>query len=285
MVLFGLGYLLKHPIRDLTIGNEAKCCIGVYLSDSDEQLSNGIYMPFYLADMATQFQQIQIGGDRFGLGLLFAGETDEKIPQVIVNSIELNDDKYSISHEMAHLITVASLEWISHYGRAAGFRGVAISNHSYNTGYNHAKGNTTRPSFSSLRKFHSQGEFYSDLFNNSEEPEVDASSVEMFFSKQSSLLKEVDPERYFMSSTLKTYDDNSLAKRISGPERVNFLREHLMAYHLLEDKPVDPEVMIAFSHTLSHTCRTRADQLALCLKLIALPWDEVRILIERMDKR
>lgn len=157
----------KDPIRDLTIGNDGGCCIGVYLEGEGEGegegLSNGIYMPFYLADDATHFIGIYLGKERVGMALLFDGELNGK-PAMTVNSIELGKE-FDDDDPRVPLVVRGVHEYLEEWGKRD--RMVVLESvHDYNTGFLYDQTRGTPPSeLEKFRKFHRAGEFYSDTLD------------------------------------------------------------------------------------------------------------------------
>ncbi|MBT4241553.1 hypothetical protein HOD75_01500 [archaeon] len=176
----------KDPIDDVDIGNDGGCCIGIYEDEQTEIFEyekgcvdrfekflregvrevpeiteNGIYMPFYLKDRATQFAEIYRGNDRIGMALMFAGKNERDESVLLVNSIEASDKLKRDSHYGEVLLETIS--FIRDYAEQSNFQHCLMSDHSYNPARDHAGGS---PDFTSVQKIHSsREEFYSDALN------------------------------------------------------------------------------------------------------------------------
>jgi len=164
----------KDPIDDLNIGNHSGCCIGVYSKESGETMSNGVYMPFYLQDMATQMVEIYQnvpgngGPKRVGMALMFASQDDLGFPVLMVNSVELSKMNFVDNEAVIGEVCDQVVDYIKDYADASGFKAVAMGTHEYNTAINYgAKTKGMIPPKGSLKKMHAGGEFYSDVFESS----------------------------------------------------------------------------------------------------------------------
>ncbi len=122
----------KNPFKDLTLGNDGGCCIGIYLDDSSEFGAGygASTMPLYLTDPATQFVEVHSPTERVGIAMLYAGYDEKDAPTLIVNSIELNR-KVELA---ANTLSDAIHGWILEFGRAAGFQRFVVGSTGYNTG-------------------------------------------------------------------------------------------------------------------------------------------------------
>jgi len=173
--VYSLRLSNKNPISDLTIGNDSGCCIGIYgdedylNEDEDEPvMSNGIYMPFYLKDVATQFIEIYCNQQRIGSALLFACKSDEG-PVLAINSIELSKSMKNKSEETITSIVDNTLEYIKDYAQKSGFKHLIMGQHNYNTAVNYGTmfSRNLEPLDIMVRKInHFSEEFYSDILDS-----------------------------------------------------------------------------------------------------------------------
>ncbi len=137
---YRIGLAAKSPFRDIMIGNDGGCCIGVY-----EHPGNDLYLPLYFENVATQFVEIHRGSNRIGMALLFVAHVPVlDIPLLGINSIEITErmeallDKSQISQ-----IVDETVQWISEHAENAGIPLVVMSPHSGNTGSSHLPENYT----------------------------------------------------------------------------------------------------------------------------------------------
>jgi hypothetical protein len=182
---YGLRLATKDPFTDADIGNDGGCCIGVYEgSDFDDAWNadnfvkflkgefnpssdlppvdgNGIYMPFYLKDRATQFVEIFRGDQREGMALMFAGKNERDEPVLLVNSIELSE-KLRRDGNRDYVIRQA-IDYIKNYAKQSGFENVVMGRRSYNPSVGYVGGD---PGFKEFQKIHPWDEdFYSDVLS------------------------------------------------------------------------------------------------------------------------
>ena len=157
--IFTIKLADKNPFQDVDIGNDGGCCIGVYdgqQEDDDddydwtqrrfledlrdrrgigEVTSNGMYMPFYLRDVATQFVEVYRGNERVGMSLLFAGETgleESSLSSVLVtNSVEFSGRMRENRNRKA--VEGAVHEYIERLRDSAGFEQSSTSSQLHNT--------------------------------------------------------------------------------------------------------------------------------------------------------
>ena len=188
---YSIKHSAKNPLTDVDIGNDAGCCIGIYddyagdiwenarvdrfieylekgveLDQENTQPvdSNGVYIPFYFKDRATQFLEIYRGDERSGLALMFAGKNERNEPTLIVNSIELSDRLRSDPHKAQ--VLEETVKYIREYAEKSGFKHIVLSKHDYNPGASVA-GNS--PDFETFIKIHPwEDNFYSDIVKERE---------------------------------------------------------------------------------------------------------------------
>jgi len=125
----------KNPFTDLDLGNNAGCCIGIYL-DSEGEFGEGFgaaNIPLYFLNTAIQFVELWRGRERCGLAMLFAGVDADGQPILAVNSIELN----AKLQDVAGQVTDAMVCWIMEFAAAVGFKQAGMGVHDYNTACNH----------------------------------------------------------------------------------------------------------------------------------------------------
>tara|TARA_Y100000310_G_C20681907_1_gene816462 strand:+ start:307 stop:2634 length:2328 start_codon:yes stop_codon:yes gene_type:complete len=185
--VYGVEIRGKDPLWDVDIGNDGGCCIGLYGTDRDEDFvmekydenqlrrdiingsfssqeitENGVHMPFYLKDRATQFAHLYKGEDRVGMALLFAGENGEGEPVLLVNSLE-NSDRLREDPKVKE-VRAETLRYIKDFGEKAGFKYTLMSAHDYNPAADLA----TDEFDNSIRKIHPNKKetFYSDALSD-----------------------------------------------------------------------------------------------------------------------
>lgn len=124
----------KNPFTDLTLGNDAGCCIGIYLKSAVFGEGYGAdNIPRYFLNSAVQFVELWRGRERCGLAMLFAGQDKNGKPILAVNSIELNAQL----EDVADQVTDAMVCWIMEFAQAVGFAQTGMGEHDYNTAQNH----------------------------------------------------------------------------------------------------------------------------------------------------
>lgn len=184
-VIYSVRIAKKNPFTDVDIGNDGGCCIGIYGSEAEggnwereydpqdfisylqgltglpSVHGNGIYIPFYLKDRATQFAEIYNGKDRVGMALMFAGRNEKNEPLLLVNSIELSDKLKADSNKGTVSSEVVS--YIKNYGAESGFKETLMGAHVYNPASS-IEGDTI--DYTEIAKIHPWDEsFYSDVIN------------------------------------------------------------------------------------------------------------------------
>jgi hypothetical protein len=166
---------------DVTFGNNAGCCLGVY--DVDD-LGNADALPVYQLHKAISifgiYQQI---GDRkairVGLILGFHSLSDEGSTAFLVNSVELSDTMNPLRKEQVGELMDHVRKYLWKYCDAANINDLAMSTHEYNTGYNHMKdikifpSDDDTPSLTLMPTTKPAPQFYSDvLWSGVAEPQM-----------------------------------------------------------------------------------------------------------------
>jgi len=185
----------KDPFRDLTLGNDAGCCIGIYPKDEGGEFGSGhgaSTMPLYLTDAATQFVEIHSPSERIGMAMMYAGYDGQRTPTLIVNSLELNRKAESA----AHVLSDAVHGWILEFGSQAGFKRFVVGDTGYNTGTQYGKMSDLKAELvGGIRKVHFLGaDPYSDVLEPGSDEDMYVESV-----------VELDP-KLFLSSGMESVE-------------------------------------------------------------------------------
>ncbi len=186
--IYSVRLATKNPLTDVDIGNDGGCCIGIYgAEDADYDpfedvcnperfisyleegvlfapiSDNGVYMPFYLKDRATQFVEIYKRKDRVGMALMFAGKNENDESVLIVNSIEMSDRLKQDPNRQQ--VIDRTIDYIREYARASGFKHTLMGDHSYNPARSAAQ--KSEIGFAEVKKIHPWNDtFYSDVLRD-----------------------------------------------------------------------------------------------------------------------
>ncbi len=145
---------------DVSAGNDGGCCIAVNPSSSgqtEEQgnapLMGGDFFPFYQLDLATVIvgvyqravksraqKPLQRQAKRVGMALVHASIDLDGVPVQAINSLELSQQMNPLSREGLQSLTGYVIRCIDAVGTQAGFQGLAMGTHNYNTARNFIPG-------------------------------------------------------------------------------------------------------------------------------------------------
>ena len=153
----------KNPL-DITFGNQSGCCI--FVSDDPKKMQNGAFIPLYLSNDSVRLFQIQRvrqnTNSRIGFVMTYDTENENGDLILAVNSLELSQKGIAGGKPTLDGLTNYAEDWLIGYAREAGYHGVVMGNHSYNTSVNHSSriGNLVQEKL----KFVYDDLFYSDIF-------------------------------------------------------------------------------------------------------------------------
>ena len=161
---YKMSEMSKNPL-DITFGNQSGCCI--FVSDEPDKMQNGGFIPIYLSSNYIRLFEIervrQNSNSRMGFVMTYDTITEDGDRIFTVNSLELSQKGIAGGKKTLDELTNYVEKWLIGYAKEAGYAGVVMGNHSYNTSVNHS----SRSSDVVQEKLTFEGSdlFYSDIFH------------------------------------------------------------------------------------------------------------------------
>lgn len=258
--------------------------IAQFTSEGEEDRANvRAYLPFFLADEACRFVVASCGDEHVLSALLIAARTERGRPVLVVDHMRAIPALQHASEDVRRHIIIETLNYVVAYARAAGFGQpvIDVSDLPEGTG-----SHTPSPPFQSGTKVHPRNlPFGSILFTQargSDAPGIAGASLAAVRDVIEYHRFRMRPLDYLYRSDVKVFDEESLARRTDRRILDHLHTAYHVAYHLLENKPVDAIYAERFGRALQSRYPALKDQETYCVYLQSCTsWRQAK---RRMDR-